>query len=120
MEVMRLMAKQRHQMNTHQLARLSFQMPRLAPSEKDTQVESSCPTRRQKPMMGLEAKPEDQLMVMVPVRQVNVTAVITLLVLQPKACKQFKHSSGFDSLSSVLLCQLSSVSVSVLFSLENI
>ena len=69
-------------------------------------------------MMGLEARPEDQLMVMVMVRWVNITAVVTLLVSQPKACKQFKHSSGFDVLTSVLFCRLSSVSV--LFSLENI
>ena len=68
MEMMRLMAKQRHQTNMHQLPKPSSQMPRLAPSEKDTQVESSCPTRRKKPMMGLEARPEDQLMVMVTVR----------------------------------------------------
>ena len=118
MEMMRLMAKQRHQMNMHQLPMPSSQMPRLAPREKDTQVESSCPTWRKKPMMGFEARPEDQLMVMVMVRWVNVTDVVTLLVSQPKACKQFKHSSGFDVLTSVLFCQLSSVSV--LFSLENI
>ena len=68
MEMMRLMAKQRHQMNMHHLPKPSFQMPRLAPSEKDTQVESSCPTRRKKTMMALEARPEDQLMVMVTAR----------------------------------------------------
>ena len=71
MEMMRLMAKQRHQTNMHHLPMPSFQMPRLAPSEKDTQVESSCPKWRKKPMMGLVPRPEDGHMVIMVVRQVK-------------------------------------------------
>ena len=48
--------------------------PSLAPSEKGTQVESSCPKCRKKPTMGLVPRPEDGHMVIMVVRQVTGTS----------------------------------------------
>ena len=56
-------------------------MSSLASSEKGTLVESNCPKCRMKPTMGLVPRPEDGHMVIMVVRQVTGT----LLVSQPKA-----------------------------------
>ena len=69
-------------------------------------------------MMGLEAKSEDEHMVIVMVREFTITAVIILLVSQPKTCEQLNTALGFDGLFPVLLCLFCSVSVLVLLSLE--
>ena len=52
-----------------------FRVSLLAPSEKGTQVESSCPKWRKKPTMGLVPRPEDGHMVIMVVRQVSSTSL---------------------------------------------
>ena len=50
-EMMRIRAKQKRQMDMDQLPMAPFQVPTLAPSEKAMQVENSCSCRRQQPIM---------------------------------------------------------------------
>lgn len=69
--MVRVTVKQTHQMNTLQLITSPFRVSSLAPSEKGTQVDSSCPKWRKKPTMGLVPRPEDRHMVIMVVRQVK-------------------------------------------------
>ena len=73
MKMLRVTVKQTHQMNMHQLITSPFRVSSLTPSEKGTQVESSCPKWRKKPTMGLVPRPEDGHMVIMVVRQVSGT-----------------------------------------------
>ena len=73
MKTVRVTMKQMHQMNMHQLITSPFRVSSLAPSEKGTQVESSCPKWRRKSTMGLVPRPEDGHMVTIVVRQVPGT-----------------------------------------------
>jgi hypothetical protein len=68
MKMVRVMVKQTHQMNMHQLITSPFRVSSLAPSEKGTQVVSRCPKWRKKPTMGLVPRPEDGHMVIMVVR----------------------------------------------------
>lgn len=74
-------------MNMHQLITSPFRVSSLATSKKGTQVESSCSRWRKKPTMGTEPRSEDAHAVMVMIRQVTITGVVTLLVSQPKPCE---------------------------------
>ena len=73
--MVRVTVKQTHQMNRHQLITSPFRVCSLAPSEKGTQVDSSCPKWRKKPTMGLVPRPEDRHMVIMVVRQVSSTSL---------------------------------------------
>ena len=75
MKMVRVTVKQKHQMNMHRLITSPFRVSSLAPSEKGTQVESSCPKWRRKPTMGLVPRPEDGHMVSMVVRQVPGTGL---------------------------------------------
>ena len=74
MKMVRVTVKQTHQMNMHQLIMSPFRVSSLAPSEKGTQVDSSCPKCRKKPTMCLVPRPEDGHMVIMVVRQVTGTS----------------------------------------------
>ena len=75
MKMLRVTVKQTHQMNMHQLITSRFRVSSLAPSEKGTQVETSCPKWRKKPTMGLVPRPEVGHMVIMVVRQVSSTSL---------------------------------------------
>ena len=69
MKMMRVTVKQMHQMNMNQLITFPFiKVSSLAPSEKGTQVETSCPKWRKKPTMSLVPRPEEGHMVITVVR----------------------------------------------------
>lgn len=77
--MMRVMVKQKHQTNMDQLPMSPFRVSSLATSKKGTQVESSCPRQRKKPMMVIEPRPEDKHMV----TQVTVTSTAAVFTENP-------------------------------------
>ena len=75
MKMVRVTVKQTHQMNMLQLIMSPFRVCSLAPSEKGTQVETSCLKWRKKPTVGLVPRPEDGHMVTMVVRQISGTSL---------------------------------------------